>query len=167
MTHAGDGPDPRLAILLRIKEARQDQSRQVLDKALHVENQRRAAEQQAQSHHVHCAAIADEYVHRRFEAAGQVRDVGRFFQSLAIGNYNARRDASRAQLVIERVSYRRGLATQERETAAKNFLANRRTTDGLERLLEEQNAAAEIREDIRADDEIQEIYTAGRTHGTA
>ncbi|MEL6839955.1 MAG: hypothetical protein AAFP85_11735 [Pseudomonadota bacterium] len=166
MSMNDDGTDPRLATILRIKKARQSLSRQILNRAIDVENQRRKAERLAQDHHEHCTVVATDYVRSRFEAAHDLRDVGRFFQSLAVGNYNARRNASRAQLVVERVSYRRGLATQEREAAASIFLSDRRSADGLQKLLEDQRMAAEIRDEIQSDDEVHET-AAGSNHGKA
>ncbi|MEP3636074.1 MAG: hypothetical protein ABJM43_19715 [Paracoccaceae bacterium] len=161
------GPDPRLQVLLRIKEARQGISRQNLNKALAVEEQRRVAEGHAQDHHDLCTQTANDYVRNRFAAKGEIKDVGSFFQSMSLGNYSARRDASRASLVVERVSYRRTIATKDREDAATNYMAEMRTTEGLERFVQKQIDAANMRREIREDDDLHETHAARGEHGKA
>ena len=161
------GPDSRLLVLLRIKEARQGLSRQQLSSAIDVEQQRVVAESRAQEHHNICASKADGYVRNRFATKGDIADVGRFFQSVALGSYEARRDAARAQLVVERVSFRRGAATREREDAAQRYVADMRTTEGLEQFVEQQTIAANLANEIRDDDDMHEIHAARGLNGKA
>ncbi|WP_296428259.1 hypothetical protein [Yoonia sp.] len=160
-------PDKRLSVLMQIKEARQTASRLRLSEAMDVETQRRTAEGRAQDHYDHCSDVADNYVRARFEEAADVRNMGRFIEGVALGNFGARRDASRAKLVIERVAYRRNIATQDRERAAKKFLADMRSKDALEKVLQDQRAQASTHSDMIEDETMQELSAARNTNGKA
>jgi len=157
----------KLKHLSRLVAARATACERELAKASQTVIERTAQAKEQRKLWTEAEAETKTYVADRFETVSETEHASQFFQSLATGHEEKRRQTTIARLKAEQQSVKAGEAVKERLAQAKRFLAINRRQDGLQNVLTKLHKAQDQAQQLQEEDALQDMAPRKDAHGTA
>ncbi len=107
------------------------------------------------------------YIEKRFKDPEQRLTGAVFFESIALGGEQKRRQSTIARLKAERQEAVVEEAVKTRTAEGERYLAITRRQDGLGEIITRLQRAADQTEELREEDQLQELSYGKGAHGTA